>query len=84
MNYSIKILKSAQKELSRINKKDQQTIITEIQKLADNPRPVNCKKLTGREAWRIRTGNYRIIYEINDTILTILVVTIGHRKDVYR
>ncbi len=52
--------------------------------LAENPRPFGCKKLTGRNAWRIRIGRYRAIYEINDKDKSVLVVTLGHRKDIYR
>jgi mRNA interferase RelE/StbE len=51
--------------------------------LADDPRPKGCKKLKGRDGYRIRTGNYRIIYEIFDTELLIDVIAIGHRKDIY-
>jgi len=84
MNYTIEILRRAQKKLAKIDQQDQACIISAIQKLADNPRPPGCKKLTGRPAWRIRTGSYRVIYEIHDDRLLILVVTIGHRRDVYR
>lgn len=84
MTYTIEILRSAQKQLSKVERKEQQRIIENIRKLADNPRPSGCKKLSARPAWRIRVGDYRVIYEIHDTHLTILVVTIGHRRDVYR
>ena len=83
MKYSITILKSAQKQLKHINLQDQKRIILTIESLAYNPRPEGCKKLTGRPIWRIRVGSYRIIYEINDDTLCILIVTIGHRRDVY-
>jgi mRNA interferase RelE/StbE len=82
--YQIFIEKSAQKKLSIIPEPFQGKIIAEISLLAENPRPAGCKKLTGRNAWRIRTGKYRAIYEINDKDKSVLVVTIGHRKDVYR
>jgi mRNA interferase RelE/StbE len=53
--------------------------------LEDNPRPPGCKKLVGEEnAWRIRVGNYRVLYEIKDRVLIVHVVEIGHRKDVYK
>ncbi len=60
-----------------------------ILKLAENPRPTGCKKLIGREGWRIRVGNYRVIYEIiyeinDDREKKVLILHIGHRKDVYR
>lgn len=55
-----------------------------IQALADDPRPVGAEKLSGQERYRIRQGDYRILYEIEDQILRIMVVKIGHRRDVYR
>ena len=84
MTYTIEILRSAQKQLSKIQQRDQRHIIEHIRQLAQDPRPSRCKKLSGRPAWRIRVGVYRIIYEIHDEHLLVLVVTIGHRKEVYR
>ncbi|MEW5948302.1 MAG: type II toxin-antitoxin system RelE/ParE family toxin [Thermodesulfobacteriota bacterium] len=55
-----------------------------IQGLSEDPRPSGVKKLTGRNAWRIRVGNYRVIYEIQDNSLVVLVVSVGHRKEIYR
>jgi mRNA interferase RelE/StbE len=78
------ILRSAQKQLSKINAKDQDRIIIAIRRLSDNPRPTGCLKLSGRPAWRIRVGDYRIIYEIHTEQLLITVITIGHRREVYR
>ena len=84
MTYAIEILRVAQKQLAKIDRARQQQIIDAIRLLADNPRPAGCKKLTGRTAWRIRIGTYRVIYEIHDDRLLVLVVTIGNRKDVSR
>ena len=84
MSYSIEILRVAQKQLARIDRGQQQRIITAIRSLATDPRPSGCKKLSGRPAWRIRIGSYRVIYEIRDEQLLVLVVTIGNRKDAYR
>jgi len=84
LSYQISIERSAQKSLTKIPKVDQDRIIQLIQSLIDNPRPTGCKKLSGREAWRIRIGNYRVIYEINDKNSEILIVVIRHRRDVYR
>lgn len=84
MTYSIEILRSAQKQLARIDRKAQSRIINAIKELGSNPRPSGSKKLSGRPAWRIRIGNYRVIYEIQDDQLVVLIVTIGARKDVYR
>lgn len=84
MNYSIAIERRAVKFLARIPAADKTTILNDIQSLAENPRPPGSKKLLGREAWRIRTGQYRIIYEIYDKLLKVIIITIGDRKDVYR
>ena len=82
--HSIQIEKSALKNLQKIPKTDQEKVIAIIQNLAINTRPVGSKKLVGRDGWRVRTGRYRIIYEINDAVCSILVIDIGHRKDIYR
>ena len=84
MTYEILIERSAQRSLSKIPPTDQDRIIDAIHKLQSNPRPAGVQKLGGREAWRIRVGDYRIIYEINDEARNILVVTLGHRREVYR
>ena len=84
MNYSIEILRIAQKQLAKTGRIHQQRIINAIRSLALNPRPSGCEKLSSRPAWRIRIGPYRVIYEIHDTQLLVLVVTIGDRKDAYR
>lgn len=84
MTYSIEILRSAQKELNKINRQDQDRIISSIESLANTPRPDGCTKLSGRPAWRIRIGSYRVIYEIQDEKLIVFVVKIGHRREIYR
>lgn len=81
--YRIQFTRSAQKELSRIPKKDQIRIITRIQELSKEPRPAGSKKLTNEEKYRVRQGNYRILYQIKDEELIIVLVKIRHRKDVY-
>jgi mRNA interferase RelE/StbE len=82
--YLILIERAAQKELSRIELAYQNRIIEAIRSLSKNPRPSGVKKLTGRPAWRIRIGPYRVIYEIHDDRLVILVITISHRREAYR
>lgn len=84
MTYSVFIQKSAQKALSRIPVREQNRIIEAIRALAGEPRPLGSKKLSGRDAWRIRIGDYRVIYEIQDRQLIVLIVAIGHRKEIYR
>ena len=83
--YSIRIKKSARRELETVSTKaDRKRIIRRIGMLADNPRPPGAAKLSGRERYRIRQGNYRILYTIEDGVLIVQVIKIGHRKDVYR
>ena len=84
MPYQIIIERTARKDIQKINQPDQVRVIQSIELLADEPRPEGCKKLKGREAWRIRVGNYRVIYEILDNLLIITVITVGHRRDVYK
>jgi mRNA interferase RelE/StbE len=82
--YRIEIKKSAVKELNSIPRKDLQKVIIKIKSLSSDPRPRGCIKLTNREDYRIRVGSYRIIYSINDDILIIIIIKIGHRKEIYR
>lgn len=83
MAYSINFTKQALKNLGKIKDPYYSKLKTAIINLADNPRPNGCKKLKGRDGYRIRVANYRIIYEIIDKELIIDVVDIGHRKDIY-
>lgn len=82
--YSIVITEYAIRQLKKINRQMVASIKVAIAELAHNPRPHNHIKLTNLEAYRIRVGSYRIIYEINDTILTITVVEVADRKQVYK
>jgi len=82
--YKLFFKKSVQKDLSAIPKRDLKKILSRIKTLAKNPRPTGCEKLTGRERYRLRQGRYRILYSIQDDELTVWVVKIGHRKDIYR
>jgi len=66
MSYEVLILRRAQKELADLPKADYERVRNEVAALAENPRPAGCKKLVGREGWRVRSGDYRVIYEIND------------------
>lgn len=84
MSYSVEILRSAQKQLARIEAQHRTRIIAAIRALADDPRPAGSVKMSGRSAWRIRVGAYRVIYEVHDDRLVVLVVVVGHRRDVYR
>ena len=82
--YRILFKKSVQKDLSSIPKQDLKKILDRIHSLADDPWPPGCEKLTGRERYRLRQGRYRILYSIQDDELSIWIVKVGHRKDVYR
>lgn len=83
--YSITYKPSAAKSLRKIDRQHQQAIITAIDALAHQPRPDGVKKLQGGEGeYRLRVGSYRIIYDIKDHELVILVLRLGHRKDIYR
>jgi len=82
-SYKIVIKKSAAKEIERIAKNDRIRIIEKIKSLAQNPHPTGSKKLSGQEKYRMRQGNYRILYQIIDDELIINVVKVGHRQDVY-
>lgn len=81
--YQLVIDRSAQKQLGKIPPPHFNRIIKAINNLADNPRPTGCKKLTGRSGYRIRIGNYRVIYNIDDKILIVFVIDAGHRKNIY-
>ena len=82
--YKLFFKKSVQKDFDAIPKKDLKRILDRIAALAENPRPKGCEKLTGQERYRLRQGRYRIVYSIQDDELTVWVVRVGHRKDIYR
>lgn len=86
MSYKIVVSKLAQKEIKDLPKTELPKIVTKINQLADNPRPDGCKKLQGssEDLWRIRSGDYRIIYCVDEIIRIVDVRRIAHRKDVYR
>ncbi|GEP95537.1 type II toxin-antitoxin system RelE family toxin [Chitinophaga cymbidii] len=81
--YQITITASAQKKLSKLPANVQERISAKIDTLAIDPRPPGCKKLTGRPGYRIRIGDYRVIYLIEDGKLTVLIVDVGDRKNIY-
>jgi mRNA interferase RelE/StbE len=84
MKYTIFIERYAQKQIMKLDKQVIPVIKATIAGLADNPRPHGYKKLKGEDAYRIRTGDYRVIYEIDDEKIIVTVVSAGHRKSVYR
>lgn len=84
MSYTVQILPRAQRQLAKLPAEVYEHVRDALRALAEEPRPHGCLKLTGREGWRIRVGNYRVIYEIDDTNRTVTILDIGHRRDVYR
>jgi mRNA interferase RelE/StbE len=82
--YNIFFRRSAQRELELLPKRDLGRIVERIANLAIDPRPAGCEKLAGQDRYRIRQGNYRIIYSFQDTELTVWVVKVGHRRDDYQ
>ena len=82
--YKVLVERQAQRQLAKIKGTSYNRLKSAILQLAKNPRPHGYRKLKGRSAYRIREGNYRVIYEIKDKVLTVIVITIGHRKDIYK
>ena len=82
--YKVYFKASVEKDFTTIPEKDLKKILKRIGELADNPRPSGCEKLTGQERYRLHQGRYRILYSIQDDELTVWVVKVGHRKDIYR
>lgn len=83
-SYRLVFRKSVSKDFLPIPNKDVARILRRIEALREDPRPIGCEKLSGQERYRIRQGVYRIIYEISDHELIIIVVKMGHRKGVYK
>ena len=84
MAYKIEFVPRALKELAAIPETDQTRIAKRIDALAENPRPPQCRKLRGAEdVFRIRSGDYRVIYVVADKVVTVTVVRVGHRRDIY-
>lgn len=84
-SYELRIKKSAAKELGATGqKRDRERIVERIRLLADDPRPRGCEKLSGSDRYRVRQGDYRVLYSIDDEASVVTVVKIGHRRDVDR
>jgi mRNA interferase RelE/StbE len=82
-NYTVVLSKKAQKQLDKLSDAIAEPIFEAISNLEENPRPFGNKKLKGRDGYRIRIGNYRVIYDIFDMQLIVDVIAVGHRKDIY-
>ena len=84
MSYALFIFRRAQRRLASLPKRDYERVKFAVRELSVRPRPSGCAKLAGREGWRIRVGDYRVIYEIDDAARSVTVLHVGHRKDAYR
>jgi mRNA interferase RelE/StbE len=82
--FEIRFKRSVVKELLKLSRNDNRKIMARIQGLSENPRPTGCEKLAGHESYRVRQGDYRIIYTIDDGRILVEVIRVGHRRDVYR
>ena len=83
--YTVYLEQAAERDLKRLHSKEFDRISFHIKALTENPRPAGCRKITGsKNDWRIRVGEYRIIYEVNDNDKTVMVMRIRHRREAYR
>jgi mRNA interferase RelE/StbE len=83
-SYRLEVKRTAAKEIGDLPKADCRRVIAKIQLLARDPRPHGCEKLSGAEKYRIRQGDYRILYEIDDSTRSVTIVKVGNRREVYR
>lgn len=83
-SYKLIFRKSVAKDLRKIPNQDVERILSRIHSLADDPRPLGSEKLSGEEKYRVRQGDYRILYTVNDIEVCVVVVKVGHRREVYR
>lgn len=85
MKYTVVYGSSVRKDMRRLDKGIQEKLFAAANALCDNPRPHGCRKISGYpHRWRIRVGDYRVVYDIDDNVITVHVIKIGHRGDVYR
>ena len=84
MKFQVILPKQVQKQLNRMPDEVTERILIRLAALETAPRPPDVKKLKGREAWRIRVEDYRVVYEIHEQVLRVIVIAIGHRRDIYR
>lgn len=82
-DYKIEVMKSAVKEIKSLPNIYLHKVLEKISSLSKDPRPKDCKKLTGQNRYRVRVGNYRILYSIEDDCLVIIIVKVAHRKEAY-
>jgi len=83
-SYRLEVKRTAAKEIADLPKADCRRVVAKIQLLARDPRPHGCEKLSGAEKYRVRQGDYRLLYEIDDSAKAVTVVKIGHHREIYR
>lgn len=84
MIYTLYTLPRVEKELSKLDAKVYESVRKKVDTLRNEPRPAGCRRLANSQDWRIRVGDYRIVYTINDVARTVTVLRVGHRREVYR
>ncbi len=84
MSYTVRLKRSAERELKKLPTTMHDRVVKELARLAETPRPHNVKKLSGQEGYRLRVGDYRVLYLIDDAKKTIEIIAVGHRREVYR
>lgn len=85
MTYRVEVAPAAARQLRKLDPTARRRVQAAVELLAEQPRPGGAKKFAGGDGeWRVRTGDYRIVYEIHDDVLLVLVVAVGHRRDIYR
>jgi len=83
VSYTVQLLPAAVRAVRKLPPEARTRVAAAIELLGDDPRPPAAKKLTGRPEWRVRTGDYRVLYRIEDSVLTIVIVHAGHRREIY-
>ncbi len=84
MRYTVTARRRVRMVILRLPPAQAQRVLDAIGRLVDDPRPPGCRRLTSTTHWRIRVGDYRVVYDIDDTNRTVTIVSVGHRRDVYR
>lgn len=83
-SYSVFLVPATRKQVEELQKRDRQRVLDAIGSLREDPRPHGCEKLSALDKYRISVGDFRVVYTIDDTIVRVVVVRVGHRRDVYR
>jgi mRNA interferase RelE/StbE len=84
MEYQVNLKRSAEKELDALQANRRERIVKHLLTLEENPRPAGSKKLQGQESYRLRVGDYRVLYSIDDQTKQVTIIAVGHRREVYR